>query len=75
MLLTIRNKSELAGIPLSLCVPLSTFAPVAPLNVLQEPLGALPLHGTIERRVEMMPLANGPYHVDGIYVVDNKRNK
>ena len=29
----------------------------------------------IEQRVEMLPLAYGPYKIDGIVVMDSKRNK
>jgi hypothetical protein len=74
VVLTVHNKSELV-MNLTLRVPMTTFAPVAPLNVMQEQLGSRKVRGTIELRVELVPLACGLHHVDGIVVMDSKRNK
>lgn len=74
VILSIRNKSKVT-MNLSLRVPMSTFAPIAPVNMLQEQLGELPTQAAVERRVEMIPLAYGQHKLEGIVVMDAQRTK
>ena len=74
IILSIRNKSEVPA-TLSLRLPMATFSPVMPANALQEQLGSLAVHNSIERRVEMIPLACGLHKIEGIVAMDSKRTK